>query len=122
MKFLLDENLPRFFAESLVTLGIEAIHVSEVGLLGVKDELIISYAIENQFVIITFDLDFTRIVALSQRKKPSVISLRYEIMTKGIFLDAMSLIFPEREGVLNEGSLITISNDQLRIRMLPIVF
>jgi len=76
MTFLLDENLALSYAEALHDIGINAIHVIDVGLHQTKDEDIVDFARNNKQVIITFDLDHTRIVAMSGNQLPSIITFR----------------------------------------------
>lgn len=64
MRFIVDENMPRLFAGILRERGFDASHVQEIGYNSTDDELILDFAAANGYVIITFDLDFSRLVAL----------------------------------------------------------
>ncbi len=75
MKFLLDENLPPSFCRVFEEAGFAARHVYAVDLGNAEDEEIVSFAIQSGEINVTYDLDFTRIVALSGSSKPSVVSL-----------------------------------------------
>lgn len=59
MKFLIDANLPKKFAESLRTRGHEAIHTLEFPKANrTADAELMSYADLNNFIVISKDADF----------------------------------------------------------------
>jgi predicted nuclease of predicted toxin-antitoxin system len=119
MRFLIDENLGLSYAKSLRAMGYEAAHVSEVNLTSTIDEDIVAYAINNDFIIITFDLDFTRIVALSQKVFPSIITFRMGEITVGEFEIQIIQYLPDLKEVILQGALVTIDNNGMRIKKLP---
>jgi predicted nuclease of predicted toxin-antitoxin system len=56
--FLIDANLPRSSAASLVALGHEVTDVRDIGLGTVDDSIIAEYAKSHGFALITRDRDF----------------------------------------------------------------
>ncbi|MDR1286007.1 MAG: DUF5615 family PIN-like protein [Treponema sp.] len=56
--------------------GIEAVHWSCIGPPDAPDTGIMAYAQAHGFVVLTNDLDFGFILAISRGKKPSVIQIR----------------------------------------------
>lgn len=120
MKLLVDENLPLSFGALLRGSGFDAAHVGEVGLIETDDALIVDFAGKNGFVIITFDLDFSRIVVLGGLTLPSVITFRMDVMTSGKFLDYMTGLIPKIGNALKEGCMVTVTDRQVRIRKLPV--
>ncbi|HRJ54119.1 MAG TPA: DUF5615 family PIN-like protein [Candidatus Thiothrix moscowensis] len=58
MRFIVDAQLPPALARFLASLGEDAIHVLDAGLLEAVDSEIWSFALENDWVIITKDDDF----------------------------------------------------------------
>ena len=118
MKFLVDENLPLSFGALLRGHGFDAAHVGEVGLTETDDILIVDFADKNGFVIITFDLDFSRIVALGGLTLPSVVTFRMDVMTSNKFLDIMTRLIQKIEKDLDEGSMVTVTDRQVRVRKL----
>ena len=76
MKFLVDMNLsPRWLAR-LAQAGFEAVHWSMIGPPNAADEQIMSHAVANDFVVLTHDLDFGAILAVTHGEKPSVVRIR----------------------------------------------
>ena len=64
MKLILDENLAPRWCDYLAAFGITAAHWKDLGSIGDSDEIIFDYACDHNAVIVTRDLDFTRILAL----------------------------------------------------------
>ena len=82
----------------------------------------LAYAQEHNKILITQDLDFSKLLALGRFKKPSVINLRVEnaapeFITKRIVETVESL---EKE--LEEGAIISVDEKSARYRNLPIEF
>ena len=73
MKLLVDMNLSPRWVAALETLGIPAVHWSQLGPTNAPDEALMAYAAENDWVVLTNDLDFGAILAASAGRSPSVI-------------------------------------------------
>ena len=58
MRFLVDNQLPSALARFLSSIGLEAVHVLDLGLSQSKDAELWSFAAENDFVLISKDHDF----------------------------------------------------------------
>lgn len=78
------------------------------------------YAVANNMVVITHDLDFGAILAVTQRKKPSVVQIRSQDISPDKIgkqtLAALSVVREELEA----GALLTIEFDRTRLRLLPL--
>ena len=120
MTFLLDENLALSYAEALHDIGIDAIHVIDVGLHQTKDEDIVDFARKNKQAIITFDLDHTRIVAMSGNQLASIITFRVMQFSKEILVNFFQEHYTTLLPALERGTLITVSDTSIRIKELPI--
>ncbi|MCL2800233.1 MAG: DUF5615 family PIN-like protein [Treponema sp.] len=120
MKILIDMNLSPTWADYLSANGINAIHWSSIGYADVPDTEIISYAKEHDFSILTNDLDFGFILAITHGKKPSVIQIRSEILSPdtigGIVVSAIKQLYTE----INDGALVTIDPRKTRVTLLPL--
>ena len=75
MRFLIDAQLPPDLARQLTSLGHEAEHVADCGLLDVSDEKIWSYAVAAGMAIVTKDRDFADTRSL--RDGPQIVWLRF---------------------------------------------
>jgi len=80
----------------------------------------LEYASAHQAIIITQDLDFTRMLALHGSKLPSVIQLRVDCPTPEIIGDAVLSILKNHWDQLEAGCLITLDANRHRLRLLPL--
>jgi predicted nuclease of predicted toxin-antitoxin system len=120
MKFLIDENMPLSFAEILNGMGHEAVHVFEVGLDETDDAIILEYAQKQGQTIITFDLDFSRLVAIGNLRLPSVITFRTDTMTPALFHQVMIQHLPSMLEPLTAGAMVTVTDGNIRVKKLPV--
>lgn len=120
MKFLLNENIPPSLAHHLLSIGHESIHNYDCGLTGKTDEEVIRFASNNDLIILTLDLDYGRIISLSGQSKPSVITFRYKVVSPDILFECLIKILPEMTNVLVSGALISVDENIVRYRLLPL--
>lgn len=71
-------------------------------------------------VVLTQDLDFSMLVALSNYGVPSLIKLRLSSAKPDVVAQRLLAVLPTVETELTEGAAITISDDSVRVRKLPI--
>lgn len=121
MKFLLNENIPPSLSPLLQKISWDASHSDQLGLNGKSDIYIVEFAIQNEFVIITHDLDYSRIVSLSGKAKPSVLSFRLDSVSVGLLFRLISLNRIQLEHYLKLGALVSIDEKGFRFRALPVV-
>ena len=107
-------------AGALRAAGHDVAHLREQGLQRLPDEGIVEKAVAEGRVIVTSDLDFGRIVALSRRSVPSVVTLRLEDMRpEGVSL-ALCDVVARFEEDLGRGALVTVDERGIRVRPLPL--
>jgi predicted nuclease of predicted toxin-antitoxin system len=120
MKFLLNENIAPSLCGLLSSIGWQSIHVTDVGLKGEPDFKIVNFCATEGYTIITHDLDYGRIVSLSGKQSPSVLTFRLEKIT----IDDLFLLIKNNQvqitHYLSQGALITIDGEKFRFRLLPI--
>jgi predicted nuclease of predicted toxin-antitoxin system len=75
--------------------------------------------VEGQ-VILTQDLDFSLLVALNNYGLPSLITLRLSSARPDVVAQRLLDVLLTVETELTEGAAITISDDSVRVRKLPI--
>lgn len=120
MKFLLNENISPSLAGKLSTIKLDSVHVKDVDLIGEPDIRIIEYAIVHDFTIITHDLDYSRIVSLSAKEKPSVITVRIDRINSEILFSLIKNNIDNLTPYLKKGALVTLEEDKIRFRLLPV--
>ena len=120
MNLIIDENLPPRWCEFLAPYGITATHWTNIGKPGDLDDFIFDHAAENGSIIITQDLDFTRMLALRGSRLPSVIQLRVPCPTPELAGPTLIHILQDHTQRLLDGCLVSVEPDRHRIRLLPL--
>jgi len=120
VKFLADMNISPQTVDFLISLGYDATHLSQEGLHHLSDPLIIKKALSEERVIITHDLDFGELVAAGGLVLPSVITLRLRNMAPDRVNQVMEQIIQHHLPTLRQGVLITVTENRIRIRQLPV--
>jgi predicted nuclease of predicted toxin-antitoxin system len=120
VKLILDENLSPGWRDFLAALGIQATHWRDIGNMGDPDETLFDYACEHDAVIVSQDLDFTRMLALRGTRLPSVIQLRVQCPTPEIIGQALLSVIENHRDQPREGCLISLDLERHRLRLLPL--
>lgn len=121
MKFLLDMNLPISLGEHLLDLGFQYRHISQIADVRTSDFDILQIATLNDEVILTHDLDFGELLAISGVEKPSVVIFRIHRINAIVFFDILKSNFTEDIiQILQDGALIIVDERNIRIRNLPL--
>ncbi len=96
------------------------IHLREENLHTLPDQEIFEKAIIENRIILTFDLDFGEIVALSKRRPVSVILFRLRNTTTPFVLKRLDTVITESKALLEQGYIFIVEESRYRIRKLPI--
>ena len=120
MKLLLDMGLSPKTARLLRQHGHDAVHLLERGLQRTPDPEVAALGAAEERVIVTLDLDFSRILALQRLASPSVILFRLEEFTTEQVNDLLLDLIHTHEGELGEGAIVVVEPDRVRVRRLPI--
>ncbi len=121
MRFLIDNALSPLVARGLCQANYDALHVREIGLGSAADTVIFERALEDDRVIVSADTDFGTLLARWQRSKPSFILFRGDFQHRP--RQQLSLLLANLPNIrehLEQGSIIVIEKDRMRIRSLPI--
>lgn len=121
MRLLVDMNLSPSLVVMLEERGISAVHWSLVGDPGADDAVILKYAADNEFVIVTNDLDFSSILASTGGGGPSVIQIRADDLRPAILAPKILLAIAASAGDIKSGALVTVDTAKNRVRLLPLL-
>ena len=121
MKILVDMNLSPAWVRALEDHGFSATHWSSVGDGRAPDSIVLAWAHDNGHVVLTHDLDFGAILAVTQATAPSVIQVRAQDVSPEHLVDLVVRGLRQHESVLEQGALITIDEARLRSRILPLI-
>ena len=119
LKYLADMNLSPLTVSILCHKGYDVVRVNAVLSSSASDDQILSYCRERDHVVITEDMDFSALLALSGYEKPSVISLRLSFSDPETVADRLIHILPLCEASLTAGCVVSVSDEAIRTRRLP---
>jgi predicted nuclease of predicted toxin-antitoxin system len=117
---VIDNCLPLSWVEYLRKHGHAARHWRELGPPNAPDKEIMEWAFTNEAVVLTHDLDFTKLLFQSGAKLPSVIQLRLDDIRPPAIGEDVVLILKQHEESLRLGALITVKGHKSRLRLLPL--
>jgi predicted nuclease of predicted toxin-antitoxin system len=120
MRFLVDMGIGRGVAAWLRKIGHDAVHLSEIGLVRLDDAGIFARARAEGRVILTCDLDFAEIVALSGHQTPGILILRMRHHRTNHVIARLSSVLPHASQDLAGGAIVTVEDSRHRVRRLPI--
>lgn len=121
MKFLADMNISLRTVSWLRQHGYEIVHLREENLQRAADEFILAKAHAEQRILLTMDLDFGYLLAVSGGCSPSVILFRLSNNSYEIVNEQLAKVLNRCQEDLQMGSIISVSDDAIRIRRLPIL-
>ena len=120
MKVLIDMNLAPRWCGFLTSHGVDAVHWSEIGPPDADDVDIMERARREAFVVLTNDLDFGTLLALTQAARPSVVLLRGpKVLVSQVGLIVADILAMHAESLL-AGALVVIDDRRYRVRILPL--
>ena len=120
MKFLADMGISPRCVAFLLAQGVEAVHLHQLGLDRMSDAEVVKKARREGYVVLTHDLDFAELVALSGAELPSVVIFRLQDMRPDNVNHYLEILVREHQTALNQGAIFSISEGRIRVRMLPI--
>lgn len=120
LSLLLDANLPPSLVPRLAAIGVVAVHVGQIGLGTASDDFIVEQSRVRGTVLVTHDLDFSRILAASGETTPSVIVLRIRQPTPTALTNGIAVALARATDDLRSGAIVTVEDFAIRVRMLPV--
>lgn len=120
LKYLADMHISPVTCALLREAGYQVVRVSDVLSYKASDQQILEYARTQQMVIITQDLDFSALLAVANASGPSIISLRLGTVEPRAVAALLLRILPTVEAELVKGAIISVTEQKLRVRLLPV--
>jgi predicted nuclease of predicted toxin-antitoxin system len=121
VRILADVHIAPRTVEFLRSLGHDTLRVPDVLPSSASDEKIVAYASADRRCVLTQDLDFSAIVALTGVPAPSVISLRLASSRVEYVNAVLAGVLPELEEAVAQGVIASVEEGRVRKRHLPIV-
>jgi predicted nuclease of predicted toxin-antitoxin system len=120
MKILLDMNLSPDWVPVLESAGFEAVHWSTIGNSSATDKVIMAWALTNDYIVFTHDLDFGTLLAMTQADAPSVIQVRSQDILPANLGNLVINALRQFQQELEMGALVTVDEAKAKVRILPI--
>jgi predicted nuclease of predicted toxin-antitoxin system len=120
LRFVADVHISPLTVVSLQTQGYDILRTTDFLPANASDTEILELARVEDRIVITHDLDFSMLVALGIYDQPSLITLRLSSAKPEKVTQRLLEVLPELEQELRDGSALTIDNNSVRIRKLPI--
>jgi predicted nuclease of predicted toxin-antitoxin system len=119
MQIVVDMNLSAEWVAELVRQGWNAVHWSTVGDPRAEDAVIMAWAVANNHIVFTHDLDFGAALALTHATGPSVLQVRTrDVLPEDIGPLVVSAL-RQHEAELIAGALVVVDERKSRVRVLP---
>lgn len=120
MKFLADMGVSLGVVDWLRRQGHDAKHLRDESLQRAADLDVFTKAIAEERVVLTFDLDFGEIAALSGGRKASVILFRLHNPRTPHTINRLSAVLADCMPALERGAVVIVEESRYRVRQLPI--
>lgn len=120
MQFLADMCVDVRIVRWLQEQEHDATHLRDEGLHRMPNGEIFKKAINEDRVVITFDLDFAEIAALTEGKKASVILFRLRNTRASHVIERLSTVLENSSEALEKGAVVVVEESRHRVRFLPI--
>jgi predicted nuclease of predicted toxin-antitoxin system len=117
---LVDMNLSPEWVPLLSRNGWAAVHWSTVGDPTAADQVLMAWAVDNNHVVFTHDLDFGTMLALSHAGGPSVIQVRGQDVLPDHLGPMVIAALRQHAADLAAGALIVVDERKCRVRILPL--
>jgi len=121
MRFLADMGISPNTVAMLRGLGYDALHLHEQGLDRLQDPLILQKARDEGRILLTHDLDFGELIAASGARLPTIVVFRLRNMRPERVNRYLDGILNQHGEALKQGAIISVTEGQIRVRLLPIM-
>ncbi|MGD2087467.1 MAG: DUF5615 family PIN-like protein [Candidatus Aminicenantes bacterium] len=116
MKFLLDENVSSLFIEKIKKKYPGSVDIFDIGYDDKDDSEIYAFLMEQKYILITFDLDFSDIRKFPPEFVEGIIVLRFKNKKIQDLITAALNYLEELKKVDFKHSLAIFQNSRIRIR------
>jgi len=119
LSLLADVHISPLTVAALRLQGYDVVRTTDLLPATATDAEILELARVEGKVVLTQDLDFSMLVALSNYGVPSLITLRLSSAKPDVVAQRLLDVLPTVKTALMEGAAISISDDSVRVRKLP---
>jgi predicted nuclease of predicted toxin-antitoxin system len=120
LRFLADVHISPLTVAALKLQGYDILRSTDLLPATAADIDILELARVEGRIIITQDLDFSMLIAVGKYNQPSLVTLRLSSAKPDVITQRLLEVLPLLEEELSQGSALTIDDNSVRIRKLPI--
>lgn len=120
LRWLLDMGVSKAVAVWLRAQGYDAVHLHELGLNRLDDSDIFRKADTENRVVLTCDLDFSEVTAITQAAKPSGVVFRLQNMRAAHVIARLTRVISDVGEALSDGCIVSVEETRIRVRRMPI--
>ncbi|MEO0396610.1 MAG: DUF5615 family PIN-like protein [Cyanobacteria bacterium P01_A01_bin.137] len=120
MKFLADMGISPRTVTWLKDQGYDAVRLSDEGLQRLPDADVMVKALAEKRILLTMDLGFGALLAMSRRQFPSTVIFRLSNETSKRVNERLAEILKLFGSDLDSGAIISVSDETVRVRRLPL--
>ena len=120
MRFLADMGISQRVVTWLREQGHDAVHLRDQGLQRLENGDIFTKAVQESRIILTWDLDFAEILALSRLQIVSAVIFRLYNTRSVHVIHRLERVLTESAQDLEDGAIISVEERRHRVRLLPI--
>jgi predicted nuclease of predicted toxin-antitoxin system len=120
LRFLGDVHISPLTVAALKLHGYDILRSTDLLPATAADIDILELARVEGRIIITQDLDFSMLIAVGKYNQPSLVTLRLSSAKPDVITQRLLEVLPQLEEELTQGSALTIDDNSVRIRKLPI--
>jgi predicted nuclease of predicted toxin-antitoxin system len=120
VKLIADLHISPRTVEHLRGLGHDVVRVIDVLPATASDAAILEHAAQTGRCVLTQDLDFSGLIAVTGKPRPSLVCLRLSSSRIEHVNEILERLLPAWENALLEGCILTVEDRRVRCRRLPI--
>ncbi|NUQ63975.1 MAG: DUF5615 family PIN-like protein [Pirellulales bacterium] len=120
MRFLADMGVSQKVCEWLREQGHDVVHLRDEGLQRLPNGEIFAKAIREARIVLTFDLDFSEIVASAGPEVTSVIVFRLKNTRPLHVIERLRAVLADSAEAIETGAVVSVEESRHRLRRLPL--
>lgn len=120
MRFLADMGISKRVIAWLTEQGHDVAHLSDLGLHRLPNGEIFAMAARESRIVLTFDLDFGELVALSRGQQVGVVLFRLNNTTSAFVTRRLANVIRDAREALLAGAIVVVEDGRHRVRRHPL--
>lgn len=120
MRFLADMGISPSVVYWLRNAGHDALHLREENMQRSPDQIVLEKACADNRILLTADLDFGYLLAISGASLPTVVLFRLSDMRPSNVWTKLNSVISRYEDEAMNGAFVVVTDTMIRVRHLPI--